>query len=366
MDAKTREKQITKTSIIGIIANIFLSVFKALVGTLSGSIAIILDAVNNLTDAMSSVITIAGIKLAKRKPDEDHPYGHGRIEYFSAIIIAGIILAAGISSLVESVKKIIHPEMPEYTAATVIVVAVAVVVKFFLGRFVKAQGVKYNSDALVASGSDASFDSIISLATLVGAAITMIFKITLDGWIGAAISCFIIKAGIEMLLESVGSVMGARPDSETTKAIKATVASIEGVKGAYDLVLHDYGPDSALGSVHVELDADLTAEEIHRITKRVQLAVQEKFHIFLTVGLYAVDNVHAPERKAIRDVALAHEGALGVHGVFIDDEIRYVSFDVMTDFTVDRDVLKKDLEAKINEMYPGYTVDINFDTNYCD
>ena len=366
MDAKAREKQITKTSVIGIIANLFLSGFKALVGILSGSIAVILDAVNNLTDALSSVITIAGIKLAKRKPDEDHPYGHGRIEYFSAILIAGIILAAGISSLVESVKKIIHPEMPDYSINTIIVIAAAVVVKFFLGRFVKAQGEKYNSDALVASGSDASFDAIISLATLVGAGITMLFHITLDGFIGAAISCFIIKAGVEMLMESVGSVIGARPDSETTKAIKAAVASVEGVQGAYDLVLHDYGPDSALGSVHIEVDADLTAEEIHRITKRVQLAVNEKFHIFLTVGLYAVDKAHKEERKAIRDVALSHEGAIGVHGVFIDDDIKYVSFDVMTDFRVNRDELRNDLEKHILKIHPGYTIDINFDTNYSD
>ena len=366
MDAQTREKQITRTSVIGIIANVFLSGFKALVGILAGSIAVILDAVNNLTDAMSSVITIVGIKLAKRKPDDDHPYGHGRIEYFSAIIIAGIILAAGISSLVESVKKIIHPEMPDYSVYTLIVIAVAVVVKFFLGRFVKAQGQKYNSEALVASGSDAGFDAIISLATLVGAAITLLFHITVDGFIGAAISCFIIKAGIEMFMESVGSVMGARPDSEITKAIKSTVASIEGVKGAFDLVLHDYGPDSAMGSVHIEVDADLSANEIHRITKRVQLAVEEKFHIFLTVGLYAVDKEHAAERKAIRDVALQHEGALNVHGVFIDDDLKYVSFDVMTDFRVDREELRKDLEGHIHEMHPGYEVDIKFDTNYSD
>ena len=366
MDSKTREKQITRTSVIGIIANLFLVVFKAAVGLLSGSIAIVLDAVNNLTDAVSSVITIVGIKLARRKPDEDHPYGHGRVEYFSAMIIAGIILAAGITSLVESVKKIIKPVKPEYTVLTIVVIAVAVAVKLLLGRFVKAQGKKYNSEALVASGSDASFDAIISVVTLIGAGITMLFDITVDGFLGAAISIFIVKAGMEMLMDSLSSIMGNRPDAVVTQEIKSTVNSIEGVKGAFDLVLHDYGPDSAMGSVHIEVDADLTADEIHRITKRVQLAVEEKFHVFLTVGLYAVDKAHAAERKAIRDIALQHEGALNVHGVFIDDALRYVSFDVMTDFRVNRDELRKDLEGHIHEMHPGYEVDIKFDTNYSD
>ncbi len=366
MDAQIREKQITKTSIIGITANVFLVIFKAVVGLISGSIAIVLDAVNNLTDAISSVITIVGIKLAKRRPDETHPYGHGRVEYFSAVIISGIILAAGITSLVESVKKIIDPEKPEYTIGTLIVIVVAIAVKLLLGRYVKAQGKKYNSEALVASGADAGFDAIISLVTLLGAVITMLFDITVDGFLGAAISVFIIKAGIEMLMESIGSIMGARPDAEVTKEIKSMVNSIEGVKGAFDLVLHDYGPDSAMGSVHVELDADLTAEEIHKITKRIQLAVEEKFHVFLAVGLYAVDQKHAEDRKQIRDVALQHEGALNVHGVFIDDELKYVSFDVMTDFRVDREALREDLTGHLNEMYPGYEVSIKFDTNYSD
>lgn len=367
-DSVLREKQITKTSLVGIIANIFLAGFKALVGLISGSIAIVLDAVNNLTDALSSVITIVGIKLAKRKPDDDHPFGHGRIEYFSAIIISGIVLAAGIMSLIESVKKIIHPEMPDYTTVTIVIVAVAVVVKLLLGRYVKAQGIKYNSDALVASGADASFDAIISASTLLGAFITIIFSISVDGIIGAIISVFIIKAGIELFMEAISSVMGSRPDSETTKAIKQTVREIDGVMGAYDLVLHDYGPDKAIGSVHIEIPADMSAEEVHKLTKKIQLTVLEKFHIFLTVGIYAIDAAHNPQRKLINVLALEHQGVLGTHGIYIDDEKKYSSFDVLTDFTViDREALKNELIAEIDaNVLPGYTIDISFDTNYSD
>lgn len=367
MDPKQREKQITKTSIIGIIANIFLAGFKALVGLIAGSLPIVLDAVNNLTDVMSSVITIVGIKIAKRKPDAKHPFGHGRVEYFSAILIAGIVLAAGVMSLIESIKKVFNPEVADYTAATVIVVAMAVVVKIFLGRFVKSQGKKYNSEALIASGADALFDAVLSAATLIGAAVTMIFGITIDAYLGILISAFIIKAGIEMMMESVSHIMGTRPDSEITKEIKQTVAAIDGVNGAYDLVLHNYGPDHAIGAIHIEIPADMTAEQVHKLTKKVQLTVLEKFKIFMTVGIYAIDEAHNPLRDKIREIVMKHEGALGSHGIFFDDEKKYVSFDVLADFTVDdKPALAKAITEEVNGILPGYTVDISFDTNYSD
>ena len=367
MDPSIRAKKITQTSVVGIIANVFLAAFKAAVGLISGSIAIVLDAVNNLTDALSSVITIVGVKLARRRPDNKHPFGYGRIEYFSAIIISVIVLAAGVTSLIESVKKIFHPEMPDFSTVTIIIVALAVVVKFFLGRYVKAQGKRYNSDALVASGSDASFDAIISAATLLGALITLIFHITLDGYIGAVISIFIIKAGIEMLLESVSSVMGNRADSETTREIKETVCSVDGVLGAYDLILHNYGPDSAIGSVHVEIPDTMEAGDIHRMTRRIQGTVLEKFHVFLTVGVYAVDSEHTEERAKITELALAHDGVIGAHGIFFDDERKTVSLDLVIDFTVkDKSELSETVSEEIRGILPGYEVYINFDANYSD
>ncbi|MBO4831387.1 MAG: cation transporter [Oscillospiraceae bacterium] len=367
MEPSVRAKKITQTSVVGIIANVFLAAFKAAVGLISGSIAIVLDAVNNLTDALSSVITIIGVKLARRRPDTKHPFGYGRIEYFSAIIISVIVLAAGVTSFIESVKKIFHPEMPDFSTVTIIIVALAVVVKFFLGRYVKAQGKRYNSDALVASGSDASFDAIISAATLVGALITLIFHITIDGYIGAVISVFIIKAGIEMLLESVSSVMGNRADSETTGAIKETVRSVDGVLGAYDLILHNYGPDFAIGSIHVEIPDDMSAEDIHKLTRRIQGAVLEKFKLFLTVGIYAVDSTRAEERAKINEIATQHDGVLGTHGVFFDEENRTVSFDATVDFTVrDKDALTAALSEEIGAVLPGWGISVNYDANYSD
>lgn len=359
-----------RTSVIGIIANVFLVAFKAAVGLISGSISIVLDAINNLTDAVSSVVTIVGVKLAKRKPDDQHPFGHGRIEYFSAIIVSCIIIATGVTSLVESVKKIIHPEAPEYNLVTIVIIVVAIVTKFLLGRFVKAQGEKYNSDALVASGADASFDSIISVATLLCAAVMMAFSVNLDGIVGAVISCFICKAGIEMLLESVGSVMGARPDSELVMGIKGLVKTIPGVHGAYDLILNDYGPNFAIGSIHVEVDDTLTAKELHKLTKRIEYAVLAKYSVMLTVGFYAhntTDPVKQAMEEDIRNMVMEHEGCIGMHAFFTDDELMKMSFDITIDFNVhDRAALTQAVVAAIKTRYPGYTIAINLDANYSD
>ncbi len=362
-----REQQITRTSVIGIVTNVLLAVFKAAVGLLSNSIAIVLDAVNNLTDVMSSVITILGVKLARRPPDDKHPFGYGRIEYFSAIIIAAIVLAVGATSLVESVKKIIRPEAPDYGAVTLIIVAVAVVVKLILGRYVKAQGEKYNSEALIASGSDASFDAIISASTLVGAVINLVFKLNLDGIIGAVISCFILKAGFEMLLDSISDILGSRPDSEITRQISDCVKEVPGVLGAYDLILHNYGPDTAIGSIHAEVPDTMDGRSLHTMTRTIQSRVLERFHIFLTVGFYAVATDRQADFEKINAAAKKSPGVLGTHGVYFDDAHKTLSFDVLVDFTVrDKQGLCEAIRTELKPLFPGYEILINLDTNYSD
>jgi len=369
-DNREREKAITRTSIIGIAANIFLSAFKAGAGLLAGSIAIVLDAVNNLTDALSSVITILGIKLAKKKPDANHPYGYGRIEYFSTILIAIIVFLAGAASLTESFKKIVAPKLPDYTTVTVIIIVTSVITKLILGRYVKKQGEKYRSDALMASGADASFDAIISASTLAGAIITLIFKISVDGYIGAVISLLIMKAGLEMLLDALGNVIGKKPESAITGEIKQTVNAIPGVLGTYDLILHNYGPDSAIGSLHIEVDGQLTATQLHTLTQKVQRALLEKFRIFVTVGIYAVDLQDAEKtkmREQIAKISTAHEGVVNCHGVYISTEEHRISFDITTDFSIsDKAAVSAEIRNELAEIYPGYEMSINCDTNYSD
>jgi cation diffusion facilitator family transporter len=366
-DTAARARRIIRTSFIGIAANVLLAAFKAAVGLTAGSVAVVMDAVNNLSDALGSVLTLAGVQLARRPPNAKHPFGYGRIEYFSAVSIAALVLAAGAGSLVESVKKIVHPVVPEYGTVALAVVAVAVAAKLALGRYVSAQGRACNSDALIASGADATFDAVLTAATLIGALLVKFAGLNLDGWIGAVISLFILKAGVGMLKEAVGNIMGSRPDAEVSKKIRETVEAVPGVIGAYDLVLHNYGPDTAIGSIHVEIDGALDAAAIHRLTRAVQLAVLDAFHVFLTVGIYAVDPARRADSDAIEAAAKRHAGVKAVHGVFFDDERATVSFDVLVDFTVrDRNALRAAILAEIEERFPGRAFAVNFDTDYSD
>ena len=283
-----RNSQIIRTSVIGIIANVLLAAFKAIVGIIANSVAIVMDAVNNLSDALSSVITIVGAKLSQRPADNKHPFGHGRIEYFSAIIIAVIVLSAGITSLIESVKKIFEPVTPTYSATTLIVIIVAIAVKLILGEYVKRKGKQLKSDALTASGSDALFDAAITLTTLISAGIMLIWNVSLDGILSTLISAVIIKAGIEMLASPVNELLGARVPAELTRQIKEEVSAFEGVHGVFDLILHNYGPEVMIGSLHINVYDTLSAYDIHGLSRKISMQMYEKHGIIMSIGIYAI------------------------------------------------------------------------------
>lgn len=366
-----REKKIVKASIIGILANLFLAAFKAAIGMLSKSIAVLLDAVNNLSDALSSVITIIGAKLANKAPDKKHPLGHGRVEFLSAAVISVIVLYAGVTSLVESVKKIITPETPDYSTVSLIVIAVAVAVKIMLGLYVRRTGKAVNSDALVNSGMDALLDSIISFSTLVAAGIFLIFHLSLEAWLGAVISLFIIKSGIDMLRETVSQILGERVEGELSKAVKATICSVPDVLGAYDLILHSYGPDKWQGSVHIEVPDTLTADVLDRMERKIQETVYKEHQVILTgIGIYAAntkdDEASAVQSELTRFV-MAQDGVLQMHGFYYDVEHKQIRFDVIIDFAVpDRAAVYQTIMDGVKERYPDFTPLIVMDSDISD
>ena len=234
-EQNSRNRIIIRTSVIGILANVFLAAFKAVVGLTSNSIAIVMDAVNNISDAASSVITIVGAKLAGKEPDRKHPYGYGRIEYLSAMVISLLVLYAGLTAFVESVRKIIQPDTPDYSAAALVIVAVAVVVKIVLGRYVKRTGEKVRSDSLINSGEDARLDSVISASTLVAAAVYLLFRVSLEAWLGAVIALVIIRSGIGMLRDALSRILGQRADAQLAGDIKSTIGQFPEIGGVYDL-----------------------------------------------------------------------------------------------------------------------------------
>ncbi len=350
----SREQKIIKTSVIGIVVNLILVAFKATIGILVNSIAITLDAVNNLTDALSSIITIIGTKLAGKAPDKDHPYGYGRIEYFSSVIIASIVLWAGVTALMESWPKIFNPDVTAYTTVSLVIVAVAVLVKFFLGKYVKNVGEDINSQALVASGSDAYFDAILSFSTLVAAIISIFFHISLEGILGVIISIVIIKASIDMLRETLDSMIGARVDSELSRKIKDSILEVPGVYGAYDLSLHNYGPEDMHGSVHIEVDDVLTAYDIQKLTRNISYKIYDEFSIALTIGIYARNEDYREIRDDLYEIASKYEEIIEIHGFMVEEDKKLVNFDIIVDFDADRDNVKEKIYNEIKAKYPEF------------
>ena len=357
-----REKVIVRTSVIGILANVLLAAFKAVVGIASNSIAVILDAVNNLSDALSSIITIVGAKLSGRLPDKKHPLGYGRIEYLSAMAVSGIVLYAGITSAVESVKKIIRPETPDYSVTSLVIIAVAVGVKILLGRYVKAQGKRVNSGSLEASGSDAMFDAVLSASVLACALIFLVSGVSLEPYVGAVISGFIIKSGFDMMSETLDEILGARADKETTDRIRKLLTEDEKVRGAYDLLLHNYGPDKNLASVHLELPDTMTVREVDLLTRKLEKKVFRETGVILSgVGLYSYNTGNdeaARIQNNVQKMVLSHDWALQMHGFYVDVEAKEMTFDVVMSFDIKPADGLNILQTDIRRAYPQYRVSI--------
>ncbi len=357
-----RQKTIVKTSVLGIIANVLLAGFKAIMGLMSNSIAMVLDAINNATDALSSVVTIVGAKLSAKKPDKDHPYGHGRIEYISTLVVAAIILYAGLRSLVESIKKIIDPETPDYSMTALIVIGVAVVVKLILGTFVKKKGKEVKSDALVASGKDAFFDAILSASVLASAIIYIIWGISLEAYVGIIIAVVILKAGWEILTETVDKIVGEKNDPELSAKVREVINREDDVRGAYDLILYNFGPDKHYGTVHIELPDVMTVDEVDVLTRKLQLDILKETGVIMTgIGVYSYNTTNeeaAIIRNTILKTVMSHDFALQLHGFYVDLDEKTIRFDVVLSFEADREEALAILYKEVNELYPEYTFSI--------
>jgi cation diffusion facilitator family transporter len=360
-----RENIILRTSCIGILVNLLLAGFKAVVGFSTNSIAILMDALNNLSDVLSSVITVAGAKLADRNPDFEHPFGHGRYEYLSALVISIIIFYAGVTAMVESVKKILDPEVPEYTTASLVLLAVAVIVKIILGRYVKRKGAEADSGALIGSGSDALFDAVLSFSVLVAALIYLGCGVSLESYVGTVIACFILKSGFGMLRDTLNEILGERPDPLLVRQIKNLLVEEPEIRGAYDLMINNYGPGRNYASVHIELPDVMTVEQVDRLTHRIHEKVFKATGVHLSgVTVYSY-NTRDPEaaqmREQVSQLVMKHPWALQVHGFYVDRTKKTMRFDVVVTFGRDREPLIQELQQEITRLYPDYQVSVDID-----
>lgn len=375
-----RERVVVQTSAISIGANILLAGFKAMVGLLSNSIAIVTDAVNNLSDALSSIITIVGTKLAGKTPDKKHPYGYGRIEYVASLTVSAIVLYAGITAAIESVKKIFEPEDVTYDTLTLVVLVAGIIVKFILGLYVKKKGRDVKSDSLVASGVDAFNDAILSISVLASAVIYLIWQVNIEAYVGVVVSVFIIKAGVGLIRDAVNSVLGTRAESELTRGIRREILKDKRIKGAFDLVLNDYGPDKYMGSVHIEIPASLTAAEIDKMSRDITRRVAEKYGVLLhTVGVYSINTTdkHITEaHEKVRQIVFSHDGVLQMHGFYLEEDEKQsgrgkrrgvLSFDIILDFKIkDREAVYRQIFDEVAREFPGWKIAITLDVDASD
>ena len=369
-EIKNRDKIIVKTSIIGIVVNIFLVIFKAIIGLFSNSIAIILDAVNNLSDVLSSIVTIVGTKLATKLPNKNHPLGYGRIEYMSAMIVSAIVLYAGITSILASIKRIINPEPSDYSIISLIIIAVAVIVKIFLGKYVKSQGKKVSSGALMASGADAMFDAILSTSVLVSAIIYFTTKISLEAYVGVLISGVIIKAGIGMMTDALNDILGKRADIETIKKIKELLVEEPEVRGAYDLIIHNYGPNKNLASVHLELPDTMTVEQVDVLTRKLQTKIYHQTGVILVgVGVYSFNtknNEVSMMYNTVQKTIMSYDWILQMHGFYVDTDKKEIIFDIIMSFEIETNEGISIIEKEIAKLYPDYKITIVADVAVSD
>ena len=372
MDKNKREKEIIKTSVVGIIGNFLLVAFKAFVGLIAGSISIIMDALNNFTDALSSIITIIGTKLSNKKPNKKHPYGFGRIEYITSTLIAMLILFAGGMAIYESINSIIDyftdGTMPSFEIYAIIIVAVAILVKVGIGIFFKIRGKAIDSDALKASGTDALFDSILSTGTLISALIAKFANFYIEGYLGIVIGLFILKSGFEVLKESLSSLIGNRFDKEYINQIKQDINSIDGVRGCYDLILNNYGHNKNIGSVHIGVDDKLTAKEIQNIERNITMLMYNKYNTVMTIGIYAEnfsDPVIRETYSKVVDIIKKYENILQIHGFYIDFDLKLLNFDLVISFD-DPTPLNtiESIKKEVEEIVKDYKIIVNYDQDF--
>lgn len=355
-----RYKKVVIVSIIGILVNVALGVIKLLVGRAAHSVAVSSDAVNNFADSISSLVTIVTMIIVGKGATKKHPFGFGRVEYFSSLIIAVLVLFTGGEFLVESIKKIIHPVATNYSTVALIMLVVAILAKIFLGLYTRGAGKKTNSPNLIASGQDALSDAILTGVTLVGALLSKFAGWNIDGWIGALVSIFVLKSGLEILLDVLNKLMGERPDVELAQKIMDEIKAVPGIEGAYDLILHNYGPGMYIGDVNVELDEKMTIREAYELTKPLNIRLQEEYGVFVYFGFYAInttDEEIMTMRDTITKTLMEDPEVLQIHAFYVDKEKKFMSFDVVLDFTVKEPVVKEvELRKKVLALYPDYDV----------
>ncbi|MCQ2540957.1 MAG: cation diffusion facilitator family transporter [Lachnospiraceae bacterium] len=364
----SREGIITTTSWLGILTNLLVASVKIIIGALASSIAIVSEGVNNAADVFSSVITLVGTKLATKHPDEKHPFGYGRIEYLTGLVISVLILVTGIEMLSNSINLIFHPEELNISYFSLAIVFVSAIVKFVLGKYTIKQGKKADSSALEGVGVDSCNDSYASIITIVAALVFLIFHFSIDAFAGVITSLLIVKAGFDILKDTLGEIVGRPGDEELAKKLFNEIIKTEGIIGAADMMLHNYGPDAWSGSINVEIDHKESVGELYQRIHNLQLRIMREYHVVMVFGIYAVDNdnEYVKElRSNIGKFVLDEKDVKSFHAVYIEPDTNKIYCDLVVTYDLrDWDDLRVKFIDYIKALYPEKELELTIETEF--
>ncbi|MGL5575020.1 MAG: cation diffusion facilitator family transporter [Sarcina sp.] len=373
-DEKVRSSYGYLASIIGIISNILLFIVKFIIGFITGSIAITADAFNNLSDVLSSIITIIGFKLAQAPPDKEHPFGHGRMEYISAFTISFMVMLVGFEFLKTSIERILNPSLVKFELIPFILLIITVFVKIWLGYFNTRIGKKINSGAIKASGMDAFGDVFTSSCVAISFLASKFTTIPIDAYVGGFVSLFIIYAGFSLLKETINSLLGEAPDPEFSKQIINEIMNYENVIAVHDLIIHNYGVGNAIASIHVEFPADVDIIKMHNIIDQAEREMSEKHKLLLTIHMdpiYVAKGETAIIKEKILTMIEYNPILKSMHDfrVIENNGITDLRFDIVVAFTKAKNIMTDEeiiqsIKKNIEKEYPKYNCIITLDKDY--
>ena len=367
-DPGSREGAVVTVSALNILVNLISAAVKVVIGMAVSSIAIVSEGVNNATDSATSLITIVGTKLSAKHPTEKHPFGFGRIEYLTSLLIAVLILFTGAELMESSIKLIFEPQEMSISYVTMAIIAVSAILKLLLGTFTIKEGKRVDSSSLVALGTECRSDSVVSVITLVTALVFLVFRVNLDAYAGIIMALIVLKAGLEVLKETLSDLLGQSGEKELAQELYRIIRAEPLVLNAADMMLHNYGPDAYSGSVNVEINHSKTVGEVYAALHELQLRIMHEKHITMVFGIYAVDKDHQEIRQLREQVAAfvrEQEHVTSYHALYIHPNGRDIYVDLVVDYDLaDWDALRREFTDYMAARYPEKHLELVIETNY--
>jgi len=367
-DKNNREGAIVVTSALGVLVNVLIAILKMIIGLLANSVAILSEGANNASDALTSIMALLGAKLASMHPTKKHPFGYGRIEYLTSLVISTLILVTGIKFIQESIEHIIRPKDLQVSYLSLIIVAITAVIKYALGTYTINTGKRVDSNSLIGVGSECRSDSIASLITIISSFIFLIFGYNLDGYAGIVVSALIIKAGGESLGDTISDLLGESGNKELALKVYKEIRDCDIVYNAADMKLHNYGPDRYSGTCNVEIAHNISIEEAYYHLHELQLNIMHKYNIVMVFGIYAVDYKSKDSikmRSEIADFIKKHEHVLSYHALYVNEKEMKLYVDLTVDYELkDWEALKVEFTDYMKELYPQYKLALTVETDF--